>query len=581
MRGRCDASSPHTRTIRAADVAAPFAFCSDGPAMHEAALTDNDPLVGEWARVQPDRSSCGRHVAIGSCLAAFALSVALAVLSDGAHHDDDLTHFLYAQWALTKPAYLVHDWGRPGFTVLYCLPAQLGWTAARIFSGVLTVLAAWLAYGTAARVHLRAAWLVALLALLQPMFFQLGYTTLTETAVAFYVALATWLLITRRFGPSALVFSLTIVTRHEAVVWLPIWAWAFWLGRARWWCYPLLLWAPVVHNLLAPHLFGKTPILLFLEPTANTLYGRGSPLAMWARATLAYGPGMGALAVLGAASICRRRRGWIIAATVVVYFGFHAACRFLGLYATGGYPRFLIAVSPLVAILAVAAVVALSEIDAKRWGLRVGVVAGAFVFFWLAAESEKPDWIYPPFVTAYRAVTVVLALTSIAVIVVERRTRLRWVRWLLPAALVSLTVLQTAHLTRPWRMSADQRSIARVVEWLKDHGYGDRPVVGTNVWVHYLWPVVLDPGEWHAEREIREAPPGTILLWDKRYSPVHPQEMPLARYVEDPNFHLLKKSWPAPGVFCYAFEKLPRGEGREEPNASSRSATTSAVPQSP
>ena len=58
------------------------------------------------------------------------LSVWMGLRSDGVYHDDDLTHLQMARWAWQYPRYLLHDWGRPGFTVLYASPASAGWAPA-------------------------------------------------------------------------------------------------------------------------------------------------------------------------------------------------------------------------------------------------------------------------------------------------------------------------------------------------------------------------------------------------------------------------------------------------------------------
>jgi len=498
----------------------------------------------------------GRRIAVACCLVGLIVSGLLAVWSDGVHHDDDLTHFLYARWARHVPGYLVHEWGRPGFTVLYFLPAQIGWLAARWFSGLLTVLAAWFAYRVAERMVLPHAWLVAPLTLVQPMFLQLSYTTLTETPLAFYTALALWLLVTRRCTGSAVVFSLALVTRHEAVVWVPIWVVAMWHRRARPWGYLLLGWAPLVHNLLTPHLLGKLPFEMFLSPGQDVQYGSGSLWAMPGRALLTFGPGMVALACLGTGLICPRSGGPVVASMAVVYFLTHAIFRYLGLYATAGYPRLLVPLCPLVALLAAAGFWGLADWTARRWTVRPVVVAAAFVFFWFAGEHEKPWWLYPPFLLAFRIVTVGVVLLTAGMIWIRiRRPRWAWVRWVMSVGLVGLTVAQTQHVARPWRMSSEQRAVLSVVEWLKDHGYGERRVLAPNVWVHLFWPNVVDPGEYDTRRELAKAQPGTLLIWDRRYSPAFPRNMPLKDYLNDPNYRLLVKSWPSPGVFCYAFEK--------------------------
>ncbi len=77
-------------------------------------------------------------------LVGFALTAACGVLSgDGLLHMDDLTHFLYAKWSWQWPSYLLDEWGRPGFTALYALPAKFGWDACRFLSMILSAAAAW------------------------------------------------------------------------------------------------------------------------------------------------------------------------------------------------------------------------------------------------------------------------------------------------------------------------------------------------------------------------------------------------------------------------------------------------------
>ena len=62
-------------------------------------------------------------------LLGLVLSITMGVLSDGTHQDDDLTHYQMARWAWHYPAYLLDNWGRPGFTIPYAPAAGLGWGA--------------------------------------------------------------------------------------------------------------------------------------------------------------------------------------------------------------------------------------------------------------------------------------------------------------------------------------------------------------------------------------------------------------------------------------------------------------------
>jgi len=77
--------------------------------------------------------------------------------------------------------------GPPRLHVLYFLPAGFGWPMCRVLSAILTAWSAWFAYRIAGRAGIRPAWVAVPLCYLQPLFFQLAQTTLTETALAFYL----------------------------------------------------------------------------------------------------------------------------------------------------------------------------------------------------------------------------------------------------------------------------------------------------------------------------------------------------------------------------------------------------------
>lgn len=288
-------------------------------------------------------------------LAGFLLACSFALLSAGTYHDDDLTHFQIARWAWIWPSYLLDDWGRPGFTVLYAPAAALGWTAARLFSAALTALTAWLTYLIARDMQIRLASLAPALLWLQPLTFTLSYTTLTETPLALYVTAAVYLWQRRRFALSAAVISLSAVTRHEGVLFLTVWFVAMLAERRRVHELLLLAWAPVLANLLSTIALGETPLLLYLTPKPTAAYGAGGPLTMLTRWALAAGLGPLVLAAMGAGSLWRKRGGrlWLVAG--LLYFLAHTFFFRFGLFASGGYARFLVPLGPLVAVAAAAA----------------------------------------------------------------------------------------------------------------------------------------------------------------------------------------------------------------------------------
>ena len=201
------------------------------PLARRSTAPDTPVRRDESLSTRTQRDAAVQDIGIAVVLAGAGLmtSIAFGLISpEGIYHYDDLTHYLFAKWAWKWPAYLLHSWGRPGFTVLYFLPAELGWWACRVLSAVLTAISALLAFFVARRLGLRHAWAAVLLAYAQPLFFQLSQTTLTETALAFYLMLAVFLAQRGRWALSAAVLSIGLVTRHEAAVFVPLWAWFAW-----------------------------------------------------------------------------------------------------------------------------------------------------------------------------------------------------------------------------------------------------------------------------------------------------------------------------------------------------------------
>lgn len=375
--------------------------------------TSADAASEEAARPRPrpmiaaDASANGptsHAVALLLCAAGLAASLACGLRHpNGIVHFDDLTHYLYARWAWTWPAYLLDDWGRPGFTAAYFLPARLGWDACRALSAVLSSAAAFFAYLVASNLGLRRAWAVIPLAYLQPLYFQLSQTTLTETPTAFYLVLAVWLAQRSHWTASAAVVSLTFVTRHEAVVLLPVW-----LAAARQakvplrWLWPIA-WAPVVVNLLAPFADMRPAVAQFLDPTRAGQYGRGGWLTFLSRSLEAWGPAVAILALIGLVEAghgsgeqekgggkagTNRGANRLVTLSIVVYFAAQTVVRAMGLYDSGGYARFLVPLSPLIAVAALAGWNRLISAEPAERQRALILIALAMLLLWAAMERQ-------------------------------------------------------------------------------------------------------------------------------------------------------------------------------------------------
>ena len=144
-----------------------------------------------------------------------AVGAALVLLYHDADQQDSGYHFLFARWAHRHPRYLVGVWARPLFTLLYFPFAQFGYAAAKFFTVIISLAAAWQTFRLARQVKFDRAELAIPLLFLQPSFFLLCSTVLTETLFALVFVIALRLHLSGRIRIGMIVASLLILVRPE------------------------------------------------------------------------------------------------------------------------------------------------------------------------------------------------------------------------------------------------------------------------------------------------------------------------------------------------------------------------------
>jgi hypothetical protein len=310
-------------------------------------------------------------------LAGLAVATAFALVAEGFYHEDDIEHVLIARDAWGSVDKMLHWWGRPGFTIPAMFADRLlGVTGCRLLSVAMTGLAAWLAYRIARRiagedpVAGRYVWLAPALLWVQPLVVTLAQTTLTETPALLGLTAAVWLGLSRRRVAACAVMSLVFVTRLETLALGPLVGAA--VVAARWretgsFVRAVLAGETVAAALAlvwAPTAWVVSAVVLDVEPESSPLvllhrghtdaYGTGGWHHMPLRWVEAAGVGVLLLAVAGVARL--GRRAILPAANALALLTLHAVLYRYGLFASGGYARFLVPASGVVAALAAAGV---------------------------------------------------------------------------------------------------------------------------------------------------------------------------------------------------------------------------------
>ncbi len=291
------------------------------------------------------------------------IGIALVWLYPDSYQQDGGVHFLFARWAWHYRPYLVDEWGRPFFTLLYSVPAAAGYRVAKLTTVAICVATAWQTWRLAEAEGLERAPLVIALLWLQPSYLLLTADTMTEPLFALLFVVALRLRRSGHLATAASLISCAALTRPEGLVLAPLWAIALLSGDAgrRGWRYrlgaaALLALAPSVLWLITS-IWTRDPLWVVRHWPANwgasaATYGKGLVLDYFYRRAEIFGPLLQVPFAVGVVASLVRRRLRFELANVVLLFVLHSALWALGAFGSAGYPRYFACVAPAIALIA-------------------------------------------------------------------------------------------------------------------------------------------------------------------------------------------------------------------------------------
>jgi hypothetical protein len=427
-----------------------------------------------------------RNAAISLVLMAL-LGVALISLFPGGPEQDTDYHFLEARTAWNSPWLFVDVWGRPLYTTFYALPALLGFTPARFFAVGIGVAIAWQTWRLAVDLRLERAWLVILLLLGQPVFFELFPDLLTEPlfALVFVVAVRWHLRGWTRRG--MLVASLLPLARPEGVFLCLLWG--IWVVTKHTNPAPSLERSAnqrIMQALLSTLILAAGVFIWWIAATCITrdplfilhnwpstwhqgVYGRGTLLSYSQRAPEFTGWLLAAPFVVGL--WCKmRERTWIpVTTSFLLLFFLHTFFRAYGLFGEAGYPRYMVSVAPATAVLTLAG-----------WNS-------------IACRVEK---------------------------------RPRFASGVLGAIVLGLSVVQSLCYLDSFPSARDPIAILEMADWFHANPERYTRLVWSNARMCVVLGLTLEespsPGSSNPETtlaSLRDAPCGTLVFWDDHFGP--------------------------------------------------------------
>ena len=440
--------------------------------------TSRDP----GAKAKADRAF---SLGVGAWLVPFAfIGAALVFVYPDCYQADGGYHYNFARWGLVHRALLVDVWGRPLFTLLYALPAQLGYPVAKLLTVAISVLAAWHTAWLAREEGLLRAELSVPLLFLQPSFLLVCSDTMTEPLFALLLVIALRVHRRGRVREGMQLAALLPLARPEGFFVALLWG-AFvaldgrrggafvrrllstsWLaaGVLAWWLLALFMTRDplfILHNWPknwdATATYGKGPLLQYWIIRDEVLSGR----LLWV------------LLGLGAVGLVLLKRLWLATSSMVLVWVLHSIFFRLGYFGSAGYARYLVCVAPPMA---------LSMLEG--WNMLAGVL------------RPLP------------------------------RPLARLASGLAVAALVLFTGYRGLRYLDSMEPSRDERAVKDSYDWFRAHEVPVKRLVFSQVYMSILFG--RDPAErpqMGSDRErnlelLRESQPGTLVFWDAHTGPL-------------------------------------------------------------
>jgi hypothetical protein len=324
----------------------------------------------------PLRFSTRIQAGLWLCLG-LAIGLTMLLLFDDSCQMDGGQHFLFARWAWMHHELFVGVWARPLFTLIYALPAAIGYQTARAFTVLICLAIGWQTWRLAEEFKLPRAPLSIVLLFLQPSFFLFCADTMTEPIFALTFVVALRLHHQGRIKAGMIVASLMVLARPEGFFLGALWG--LWVLAEMFVASPssgnfksqisnfpkyslkallqiLLLATGSVVWWIAATLLTKDPLFIKNNwpsgwSVTGTIYGAHGLLAYPSRLPEVVGLFLLPIFIFGLVWLLQQRRLFTLTSSFLLIFVLHTIFRAYGLLGSAGYPRYLVAVSPAIALI--------------------------------------------------------------------------------------------------------------------------------------------------------------------------------------------------------------------------------------
>ncbi len=483
-----------------------------------------------------------QNAVLGLTLAAAAVFWLFSQKSPGFYQQDEAAHFVSMMRFWDNPNFVLSNWAKPGYKVLYALPALLGNQFVALVNCLVAAFCGFFAWKTASEKGFRYPLLAFVFLVAQPFWVALAFRNYSEIPSALLLIVGYYFHTQKKWLWAGLFISYIVTIRQE---FYPIAAmYGLWhLYRKQWLGVAGMLVFPIAHHTWGWLASGDS-LYLFNQILGNQeglkdLYPRQGFDHYFLTSIVIFGGACVTLFVMWVTTtaIGKRDWEWFVLIPFVGYFLINCLINWqahpIG-PSTGGNLRYMLFVSPLIALMAAQAVERFEDLAFSKQ-LRTLLVALPLVFLVSNYMNFKHNDI---------------KLT-------EEKDRkpligvfLAYGFLFIPIAGVGKTALFSAlgmglafANVKPKKIAEEDAACKELAQWFKEN---ESKYQGKQLFVeHSMFYYFTEKTEssfkpypkYTSDTAVSKAPIGSLILWDSHYSyrpKKRPESLPLEYFTGNP-----------------------------------------------
>lgn len=472
------------------------------------------------------------HLWVLTALAFFGFAY-YSTKSVGYYQDDEIAHFMSMIGFWDEPTSIMGNWAKPGYKLLYALPALLGYKAVLYVNCLVSALGCFLAAKVAQHFDKRAAVFALILAATQPIWVEMSFRNYADILSGVLLIASIYFALKEKWLVSSLFLSYDILVRQEFLILLLFFGVYLLIKRKFVPAFALGLF-PLLYALWTLQAKGDFFHLITEAQETSAAYAREYP-----KQGLEHYPFMSAvmfgalqIALLSVAVvqivIAAMGKNWFKEKGSQILFVFIPFAVFFGIHmifnmkspeigpATGGNLRYMAAVTPLIGALGALSLFYLKKLPQRTLAITLGVV-GLFVAAFMTYDHN-----YVKFAVDRNGDQIRLWLSFGIFIAGAALYFLPVKGWGMVAYITAFAFIFLNGTLKPYKLTPENLAVQECVRKISNQPeLKDRKIVSNHSTLWFYWlkennERVKETGTLDSAT-IESSPVGTLFVWESHY----------------------------------------------------------------